>query len=99
MAAGPAHRRPTVFNLTIASGKTFTIQAQGSNDLQNWDDLTAVANEKISIGSSDTPGYYTATTTFIDDVPYANVRLSYSTDSTTSTDYIIVNAGIGVFHE
>jgi hypothetical protein len=79
-----------IFNIHSAS--SFTARLQGSNDLQNWEDLATAPTSRTA------PGYYREAVE--DDVAYAYVRIKYAfTSGGGATEYCILDAGIYTFEE
>ncbi len=92
----------TVFSLKITTvGESFSLELQGSNDLENWFAIDAGLNIVIvQTAGGVTPGYFTSGSPYlIPGVPTAYVRIAYTTDSAAAGDYIIVNAGLNTFKE
>jgi hypothetical protein len=87
----------TVFNLQITTqGQFWQLELEGSNDLQNWVSLDS--SNLIDLSDTDVMGYFTSDPFHIA-ASTAYARIKFKTTSTTSGDFMIVNAGLNVFEE
>jgi hypothetical protein len=77
-----------VFNIDATS---ITARLQGSNDLQNWEDLANTPAARTL------PGYYRED--LETDVSFAYVRLKYTLTAGGTDKYCILDAGVYTFEE
>ncbi len=74
-----------IFNF---AGTNIKLLLQGSNDMQNWEDLTATP---VALAA---PGYYREA--LESDIAFAYVRIEYSL-TTSGASYCILDAGVYTF--
>jgi len=77
-----------VFNINATS---ITARLEGSNDLQNWENLANAPTGR------STPGYYLET--LETNVAFAYVRLKYTLTAGGADKYCILDAGVYTFEE
>lgn len=90
--ANAARQDATVFHLALGTATGFTIDIEGSNDLENWEDL---ANTLTFTAEA-----YQVPASFEADVSFAYIRLRYGWSGTPNgSSKAIVNTGVNTFHE